>query len=157
MKSTPQELKKVLNMKQLDWNREFEKTRKTTIDVLEYIQLITGFAYKPIKLVTVSDYQKAPTWCDGNVEIGYNNDPQALAHELGHGLHEKIREAGHEDKYGEEFADTIRYFVEKIISPTSAWMKTSKQNILLRECKCSFGEFTKKLMSKEFFGNIDWT
>ncbi len=147
---------KLLKMEKGEWNKELLETYRITIDILEEIKKRTKFDYKSLASIELWDEKKHPTWHHRIVKIGYNNDPQSLAHEMAHGLHEKIREAGHEDKYGEKFADTIRYFVEKIISPTSNWLRNYDGNILLEECDYNFEKFIEKLNSPEFFSNIQW-
>ena len=143
-------------MKKSEWNRELLFIYKATIEIFENIANKTIFKYKKLKTIELFDYKDYPTWCDGHIEIGYNNDPQSLAHELAHGLHEKIREANHDNKYGEEFSDAIRYFVEEKILPESTWSKSNKNNPILIECNSNLQNFIEKLNSKDFFNNIGW-
>ena len=142
-----------------EWNPRLLKTYKATIDFLEQVKANTPFDYKPLRSIELYCYWKDPEW-EGetsSVKMGYNNEPEALAHELAHGLHEKIRENGHDNKHGEEFCDAIRYFVEKKILPDSEWLKDFKGNVILEACHSKENEFIKTLDSTQFFSGIGWS
>ena len=143
-------------MTNAEWNARLLKTYKETIDFLEQIKANTPFDYKPLQSIELHDYLKDPVWegSSFSIEMGYNNEPEALAHELAHGLHEKIRENGHDNKHGEEFPDAIRYFVEKEILPNSDWLKKFKGNVLLKACHSKKDEFINTLKSTQFFSSI---
>ena len=80
---------------------------KSTVDLLDKIEKETGYGYKKLRRLDLADFKDCPAWFDGKIEIGYNNDPEAIAHELAHGLHEKIRKSGKSNVLGKEFAEAI--------------------------------------------------
>jgi hypothetical protein len=106
-----------------EWLARFLRCYRATIALFGRLQAEAGYGYKDITSVDLADYKKCPVWFDGRLEIGYNNEPESLAHELGHGLHEKIRgEAGKSDSLGEEFAEAIRFYVESEMGTNSRWL-----------------------------------
>ncbi len=106
-----------------EWMARMLRTQRVTLEILDRIQKHTDFDYKQVTALDLADYKASPTWFGGIIEIGYNNDPESIAHELAHGLHEKIRETGKSNTLGEEFAEAIRYYVEVEMKSDSEWLR----------------------------------
>lgn len=115
-----------------------------------------GYAYKDIASVDLADHKNCPVWFNGRLEIGYNNEPESLAHELGHGLHEKIREAGKSDCLGEEFAEAIRFYVESEMGTNSAWLAKFDKGGNAFTSRYSLDEFVGALKSGDLFKTVCW-
>jgi hypothetical protein len=90
------------------------------------------------------------------LEIGYNNEPESLAHELGHGLHEKVREAGKSDFVGEEFAEAIRFYVESGMLTSSPWLQRFHQGGNPFTQRYTLEQFMSALKNGELFKAVDW-
>jgi hypothetical protein len=76
-------------------------------------------------------------------------DGFVIAHEMGHGLHERWRKT-HE--YGEDFANAVRWFVEGRLTLRSAWWighQQENKNKVLRTCDWSFDGFVHLLRQGE--------
>ena len=133
------------------------KCYKTTMEILERIKSETEYDHKELESLDLRDYKDRPVWFDGKIEIGYNNDPEAIAHELGHGLHEKVREMGKQDYLGEEFAEAIRYYVETELSGNSCWLNNFRavENPFTSRFS-NLGVFINKLSNESLFQELNW-
>jgi hypothetical protein len=126
---------------------------------LDEIKQSAGYAYKEVEAVDMAGYKEFPSWCCAHVEIGYNNDPESVAHEVAHGLHEMIRARGKPDRFGEEFADAIRYYVEDEMKTNSKWL-LKEFNKAANPFTSRYGQreqFITALKSGELFGAVGWT
>lgn len=115
-----------------EWNVKLLEAYKATIEVLDEIKTRTTskFGFKPLISIELYDYWKDPTWYHQTVKIGYNHEPEALAHELGHGHEEIIREQPKKSqKWGEHFAEAIRFYVEEKMRTDSEWFKDMEMKI----------------------------
>ncbi|MBM3862279.1 MAG: hypothetical protein FJ395_21870 [Verrucomicrobia bacterium] len=68
----------------------------------------------------------------------------AVAHELGHGVHELYR--GPMDTCGESWAEAIRYFTESRYNPGSDWLRTGpppQDRNILDACGWDWGTFKR--------------
>jgi hypothetical protein len=108
------------------WDEMMKRAKEMTYALLEQIRQKTGYSYKLATVKVLELKGSSPTWSKGTVTIGYDNEPEAIAHEIAHGLHEKIREAGKADCLGEDFANAIRYYVEVEIGSNSKWVRRHK-------------------------------
>jgi hypothetical protein len=116
----------------------------STYTVLEKLER-EGFPYK--RLVEVDPGGEAPGWQSididsGRVRLGNSaNSPGVIAHEMGHGFHERWRDT---PRYGEDFANAIRWFAEQIAGPTS-WcdriLKSDRNAAILRLCDSRWDSF----------------
>lgn len=82
--------------------------------------------------------------------------PGAVAHELAHGFHERLRyDQGLPDLFGEDYAEAIRWFVEERLGWTE-WRnefqtRTSKWDRVLRQCNFSWTTFVQNLKDGKFY------
>jgi len=138
---------------------ELAECRDETITLLETIRQATGYGYKPLKHLIVDPSARCPTWFDGEVRISPLHDARAIAHELGHGMHEKIRETGKRDQYGEDFAEAIRWFVEERMGP-SKWCNglhvLPQKSAVLNACNRDFQTFLSGLKDRSLFTALAW-
>ena len=149
-------------MDKKEWNVRLLNSYRVTIDILERIKNETPYKYKKLETLSIKDSLAGPVWTGintdmGNIDIGYNNDPESIAHELGHGLHEKIRETGKENFIGEEFCEIIRYYVEKQLNPKSLWINNvfnSQMNPFEKYSKLDI--FIQKLNNGQLFAELNW-
>src|SRR3990172_9418862 len=101
------------------WLAELLNSYAETLRLLSEIQAATGYGYKRLTELQIDHTAPCPGWCDGIVTMAPSHEARSIAHEMGHGLHEKIRETGKADEYGEDFAEAIRWFVEERMGPGS--------------------------------------
>ena len=103
-----------------EWKVECDKAYQTTVELLESYRGL-GYRYKTAQFRFESCQH--PTWggtseVDGIITIDPDkHDARAVAHEMGHGFHECLRQDypqlwKDEEIEGESMAETIRYFVE---------------------------------------------
>ena len=141
-----------------EWLAQFLRCYKSTIDLLDKIQSETGYAYIRMTAVDLATQVSDPTWYKGEIEIGYNNEPEAIAHELAHGLHEAVRDgAKKKDVFGEEFCNTLRYYVEDEMQTQSQWLASTDmaKNRFLKLYP-SLNEFIDALKSGRIFIDTKW-
>jgi hypothetical protein len=143
-------------MHRSEWLARLLRCYKATIDLLERVRQEAGYPYKDVTRVDLADYKPAPCWFGGAVEVGYNNEPEAIAHELAHGLHEKVREAGRPDCLGEEFAEAIRFYVETEMRTGSSWLRSfaKAENPFTR--RYTLEQFIGALRSGDLFQDVGW-
>lgn len=71
-----------------------------------------------------------------------------ITHELGHGVHEIYR-GNKEHKYGEAWAEAIRYFTEKRYNPNSNWnIANPNDDIILKKCDYNWDRFKEMFKNK---------
>lgn len=141
------------------WQQELDECRMQTVNLLETIRQATGYGYNPVKGINIDPSAKCPTWFDGEVRISPSHDARALAHEMGHGMHERIRETGKHDQYGEDFAEAVRWFVEERMGP-STWCNGLKElpekSAVLSACSRDFQVFLSGLKDGSLFSKLGW-
>lgn len=130
---------------------EVKKVEELTYDLLS--ELGVG-SHKTISKIYFLDLQGSKaTWWNREVRIWLGCDPWAIAHEIGHGVHELYRAmecVREKDTCGESWAEAIRYFIEERHNPDSEWLKNAewlKGDVILKECNCDWNKF------KEMFSN----
>lgn len=143
-------------MQRGEWLVRLLECYRVAIRLLEQIQRESGFCYKRVHSVELADYKPTPTWFGGVIEIGYNNEPEAIAHELGHGLHEVIREQGWADCRGEEFADAIRYYAEIETGTDSPWLRAFDREKNTFTGRYTLPTFVNGLRDKTLFTETGW-
>jgi hypothetical protein len=135
----------------------FLKCYRATIDLLERVHMESGYPFIELASVDLADYKACPVWFDdGRIEIGYNNEPESLAHELGHGLHKKIRDAGKSDFLGEEFAEAIRFYVETRMMTSSSWLRRFHRDGNPFTNRYSLDQLIAALKSGDLFKTVGW-
>ena len=140
-----------------EWMARMLETQRVTFTLLDRIRQETGYECKNVTDLYIADHKDCPKWSDGKVEIGYNNDPESIAHEIGHGVHEKIRESGKQDIHGEEFADAIRYYVESDMNTNSTWIEQfDENNNPFTSNYSTVEEFIEALVDESLFGRVNW-
>jgi hypothetical protein len=84
----------------------------------------------------------------------YAGDPLnkvwAVAHELGHGVHELYR--GSTDTCGESWAEAIRFFAESRFNSTSEWLKSGvrpEYRTVLNTCNWDWDTFKAMLVTRQ--------
>ena len=141
------------------WEDELRQCQDKTFELLQRIQRETGCGFKHVRTLVIDPTTAAPTWHDGQVRISPTHDARAIAHEIGHGMHEKLREAGWEDQYGEDFAEAIRWFVEQSMGP-SQWCdrltRLPGASAILRACNQDFDQFVLALRDGHLFSGLGW-
>ena len=143
-------------MQRREWLARFLRCYKATMALLDRVQAEAGYPHKDVTSVDLADYKACPVWFDRHLEIGYNNEPESVAHELGHGLHEKIREAGKSDFLGEEFAEAIRFYVETAMMTSSSWLQRFHKAGNPFTNRYTLGQFIAALKSGELFKTVGW-
>jgi hypothetical protein len=141
------------------WLAELLNAHAETLRLFEQIRSATGLEYKRLRELRIDTAARCPTWCDGTIVISPTHEARSISHELGHGMHEKIRETGKADKYGEDFAETIRWFVEKRMGPGPWCARLSKlpdQSAVVRACDGDLNTFLEYLRTGELFRRLDW-
>lgn len=134
---------------QNDWVDELQKTLRTTLDLLDELDGI-GHPGKQITEVKFIE-RDTPVWIGicadaGRIELDpYKHDARAVAHEAGHGFHERWREDNGEP-HGEEMAEAIRFFVEERMGD-SHWECPVERRSVLDRCGYSFEQFKELLLS----------
>jgi hypothetical protein len=129
------------------WKKHATEVFLETERLLRKIQS-RGFGYKTVQQIAVTN--GAPYWSNGEVGVPQSNsadinDLGYLAHEMGHGFHEKLREEkGFKDVHGEDWAETIRYFVEKRMGT-----KRESKSVVLDACERDEDKFIQMLKSGE--------
>ncbi|HEX8203659.1 MAG TPA: hypothetical protein VF590_24495 [Isosphaeraceae bacterium] len=144
------------NVQKASWLARFLRCYRASIDFLERVKMETGYSYKDVASVELADFKDCPAWDDGTVKIGYNNDPESIAHELGHGLHEKIRETGRSDSLGEEFCEAVRFYVESEMKANSTWLQKFSRLSNPFTGRYTLGQFIDALKSGELFLAVGW-
>lgn len=145
-------------MRKGEWDERMNLTKEMTFILLEEIWQKTGYGYKRPTIIVLPCKGSPPTWSKGTVKIGRDNEPEAVAHEIAHGLHEKIREAGKTDCLGEHFANAIRYYVEVAIRSNSKWVqrhKAQRKNPFTSRYN-TFDQFVQALKDKSLFKETGW-
>ena len=119
-----------------------------------------GFKHKTLEHIRFSCYPGTASWQGMTDDIGYMTihegcEPGAVAHELGHGFHERLRnDYSLENRFGEAHAETIRWFTEdKLGNP--AWCEKFKNNgkddEILKLCNYDWKQYKNNLSKKKFF------
>ena len=145
-------------MQRNDWMARFLKCYKATVDLLERVQRESGYPFIDLASVDLADYKAFPIWYDdGRVEVGYNNEPESLAHELGHGLHKRIRDVGKTDVLGEEFAEAIRFYVETGMMTSSSWLGRFHKGVNPFTSRYTLDQFITALKSGDLFKTVGWS
>ena len=142
-------------MNQAEWMARMNRAKRTTCTMLDTLSQEAGYPYKQFT-VNVLSYKDSPTWDNGKIEIGYNNEPESVAHEIGHGLHEKIRETGKSDILGEEFVEAIRYYVEFELSTNSLWLREFRIEGNPFTANYTFQQFVIALEDRSLFTRVGW-
>ncbi|MCD4694871.1 MAG: ETS domain-containing protein [Bacteroidales bacterium] len=150
-------------MDKSSWNGRLLRCYAATVEILMCIKQETGYEFKELYSLELLEHKDCPTWTgkdakSGVIEIGYNHDPEAVAHELGHGFHEKMREKGYPNMFGEKLAEAIRFYVESHLNLNSEWLNNFKndQNPFIKNYP-SLGQFVEGLKRSEPFRNMGWT
>ena len=145
-------------MTRSEWMVRLLHCYKGTVDLLDAIRSQTPYACIELTALDLADYKAHPTWLRGRAEIGYNNEPEAIAHELGHGLHEAIRDAGWADEYGEDFAEATRYYVERQLQTQSQWLASfDRTTNTFTQHYANRADFIQALNSGQIFTDIGWS
>jgi hypothetical protein len=92
----------------------------------------------------------------GVIRFPQGCDARSIAHEMGHGLHENLRHNGFPDRYGEDFAEAICWFVEERLPGASRWcaefqQRAQKGDALLRKCDYDLEVFKTMLVQGTLF------
>src|SRR5438270_13337869 len=109
----------------LEQLRGYVRVGEAAVALLEELK-VAGFKYKTVDRIRFCPYPGTAAWCGIDEEKGYikvhqDCEPGAMAHELGHGFHECLRRDHHlPDRFGEAYAEAIRWFTEQRMGP-SAW------------------------------------
>ena len=80
-------------MERAIWLARLLKTHTSAVSIFARIHQQTGYASKEVTAVDLPDYKLAPVWYDGRIEIGYSNDPESIAHEMGTSLRRAFTKA----------------------------------------------------------------
>jgi hypothetical protein len=127
-----------------------EDVKKIEQDTYEVLAA-TGLPYKKVSRYEWKNEEGTAIWngeseVAGFIEVYLGCDPEAVAHEIGHGFHEALNHNKRavlpnpfrypED--GEAVAETIRYFVEQ--RRGSSWRPTRDLQTL-KHCRYNFDEF----------------
>ena len=134
---------------------EYDSVKRVEADTFKMLDDI-GLPYKQ-----VSRYEWVPevgtaAWVNesrekGFIKVYYGCDAEAIAHEIGHGFHERLREARslphpfRQPQDGEAVAEAIRFFVEQ--RRGSLW-RPQQDKQTLEFCNYDyekFKEFVRKL------------
>jgi hypothetical protein len=91
----------------------------------------------------------------GYITVYLDCQPGAIPHELGHGFHECLRRDYHlADKFGEDYAEAIRWFTEQRVGP-SLWCQEFKDrdrdNAVLVACKYDWATFVDRLKKGHYY------
>ncbi|MBI2806441.1 MAG: hypothetical protein HYX68_15785 [Planctomycetes bacterium] len=143
-------------MQRGEWMARFLRCYSATICVLKRIHGEAGYPFKDVVFVDLADYKPCPTWFGGRVEVGYNNEPESLAHEMGHGLHEKITETGKSNFLGEEFAEAIRYYTEREMQTNSPWLTKFDSTGNPFTKRYALDQFVGALKTGDLFREVGW-
>lgn len=105
-------------------------------------------------------YPGTATWHGTGKETGFvvvhqKCEPGAIAHELGHGFHERLRDKfALDDEYGEDYAEAIRWFVEDRLHNTQwceNFKRLAKDDVILKHCGYDWEQFKEKLRKEQFY------
>jgi len=136
------------------WTEERKgQVREAERQTYELLQELGTGSFKRIRVL---DFREKDGTADCNQVGGqqgqhldvrmYAGDPDkkdwAVAHELGHGVHELYR--GSVDTCGESWAEAIRYFVESRHNPGSEWLMAGPpqhDRIILNACEWNWEKF----------------
>jgi len=90
---------------------------------------VNDIPFKEIRNFTLDTAEGSALWIGINEKYGdvvvYNDcEFNAIFHELGHGVHEVSRASGNcEGDIGEDFAESVRWLLEKSTGNDSDWLK----------------------------------
>lgn len=145
------------------WMEELKEALNTTIKLLDDLDNL-GYLHKKVIEVELVE-RDCPVWIgisgtEGRIEINpQQHDARAVAHEAGHGFHEKLRERGKRNIYGEDTAEAIRWFVEQIMGP-AVWCnglnKYPCDGTIIKICNGEYSTFTHMLKTGELFRRLNW-
>jgi hypothetical protein len=127
----------------------------------ELLKELGDGSHKTIRNLEFSekDGTAACSWVDGQQGryldvVMYAGDPSkktwAIAHELGHGVHELYRGAA--DTCGESWAEAIRYFAENRFNPGSEWVKAGpppQDRLILKACQWKWDKFKAMFAARQ--------
>ncbi len=116
-----------------------------------------GFGHIPPSRIRIEKTDH-PYWQDdGTIVIASDcQEPRCIAHEMGHGWHLWLRQKlGYRDIWGEECAETIRYFVEERMgnrnwNPQDCWLR------VLNACEWKWDRFQQMLTDHTLFSSLGW-
>jgi hypothetical protein len=119
-----------------------------------------GFAYKRLDHYHFCPFPGGASWegcgeVTGHITLHRGCEPAAVAHELGHGFHERLRKDRQlPDDFGEDYAEAVRWFTEQRARPTQ-WFhgfKTSgKPDQVLRACDYDWDVFKERLIAGLYY------
>ncbi|MEZ6192066.1 MAG: hypothetical protein R3C45_12380 [Phycisphaerales bacterium] len=119
-----------------------------------------NFRRKSVDHIRFSCYPGTASWRGINDDAGYIEvhekcEAGAIAHELGHGFHECLRDDFDlDDDYGDDYAEAIRWFVEKKLGETKwcdDFKKQSGHKAILEHCEYDWAVFMDKMRAKKFY------
>ncbi len=157
----PTIINKTENEISTQWLQELQNAIATSYDILRELEEL-GYPYKRVRCVEIDNIAE-PLWIgesrtQGRVKINPSeHDARAVAHELGHGFHEKIRDKGKEDEYGEDMAEAIRWFVEKKMGPTNWCKQPPNDDAVIRVCNKDKATFIFMLKNGQLFEKLNWS
>jgi len=131
------------------WLDELQVAYRETVKLLDELDAMS-YSYKQLAFV-ILEHRNCPIWCGicggwGSVRMDpTKHEARSIAHEMGHGFHERWREDGTRKCNGEAMAEAIRYFVEERMGRTH-WNPNNYK--VLNACKSDFEEFKKELKGK---------
>jgi hypothetical protein len=131
-----------------------EDVKQVELDTYSLLEEI-GLPYKKVSRYERIDNEGTAIWFNegrefGRIDLYRGLDTEAVAHELGHGFHERLREGRslpypfREPHDGEAVAEAIRFFVEQ--RRGSSWQPQQDKQTL-EACHYDFEEF--KLMCRK--------
>ena len=141
------------------WVTEFSATISATYQFLEELRF-RGWDSKDLVRVEIAEDVQCPTWCSGQISISPRHDARSVSHEIAHGFHEKMRERGWKDCFGEDTAEAIRWFVEQRMG-ASAWCasfraRPTKDDRILELCGYDEMTFKELLITGTLFFRLNW-
>lgn len=149
----------------LRYNEEEMKTVHPLTEELKQVESLTyqildeiGLPYKRVSHYKFVDEPGSPCWMgesdeEGFIKITLGCEAGAVAHEIGHGFHERLRSGRHlpepfrEPQDGEAVAEAIRFFVEQ--RRGTGW-RPWKDTQTLEKCGWDFEQF-KRLIRMIYF------
>jgi hypothetical protein len=141
---------------------ELVKAYQKTLELLNQLEAL-GFKYKKLAFLDFEPATPSVWWKgigkeDGIVHFPLAADARSIAHEMGHGFYEHLKDDYHvppeflTDDSGEDFAEAIRFWVEQLLGPDqtkplqpSAWQP--RHTKLIDAVHGSFDEFKNWLRS----------
>jgi hypothetical protein len=120
-----------------------------------------GFSWKSIDHYRFDDTPGNSCWFGidesrGWIRLMREWTPGCVAHELGHGFHERLRTDKHlPDEFGEDYAEAIRWFAEERIGWT-VWRddfarRGRRDDRVLNACGWAWCGFLENLRSGRFY------